>query len=131
MLAFVALLIAVLAFVLRNLGLLPSNGFTNYGLQYGSTFEVILLSIAIIDRFKDFKDAAFSRLNEINEMRLQATIELEKRVEERTAEVNEQKHKIELQNEEILSSIEYAKRIQEAILPAVGSAKLIGITIRK
>lgn len=124
-LAFIALVLAVLGFVLKNFGLLPSNNFTNYGLQYGSALEVILLSIAIIDRFKDFKDTAFSRLNELNDMRQKANEVLEQKVEERTAEVNLQKHKIELQNEElekkkdeILSSIEYAKRIQQAILPS-------------
>jgi serine phosphatase RsbU (regulator of sigma subunit) len=124
-LAFIALVFAVLGFVLKNFGLLPSNNFTNYGLQYGSALEVILLSIAIIDRFKDFKDTAFSRLNELNDMRQKANEVLEQKVEERTAEVNLQKHKIELQNEElekkkdeILSSIEYAKRIQQAILPS-------------
>lgn len=124
-LAFIFLVVAVLSFVLKNFGVLPSNNFTNYGLQYGSALEVILLSIAIIDRFRDFKDTAFSRLNEINEMRQKANEVLEIKVEERTAEVNLQKHKIELQNEElekkkdeILSSIEYAKRIQQAILPS-------------
>ncbi len=42
---------------------------------------------------------------------------LEKRVIERTKKVVEQKRLIELKNEEITSSIEYAKRIQKAILP--------------
>ncbi|MGV6862107.1 MAG: SpoIIE family protein phosphatase [Putridiphycobacter sp.] len=43
---------------------------------------------------------------------------LEKIVEERTAEVEHQKHEIELKNKDIVDSIKYAKRIQNTILPA-------------
>ncbi|MFI5148753.1 MAG: two-component regulator propeller domain-containing protein [Bacteroidia bacterium] len=43
---------------------------------------------------------------------------LEDRVTERTAEVTLQKEMLETQNKEIHDSIHYAKRIQEAILPA-------------
>ncbi len=42
---------------------------------------------------------------------------LEKIVEERTQEVVRQKHEIELKNENITNSINYAKRIQQAMLP--------------
>lgn len=42
---------------------------------------------------------------------------LEHRVEERTKELSEQKELVEEKNKEILDSIHYAKRIQEAILP--------------
>jgi serine phosphatase RsbU (regulator of sigma subunit) len=44
--------------------------------------------------------------------------ELERQVEERTAEVVHQKKIIEEKNKDITDSINYAKRIQEAILPA-------------
>lgn len=43
---------------------------------------------------------------------------LEKIVEERTQEVVEQKEKIEAQNTEIVSSITYASKIQQAVLPS-------------
>lgn len=42
---------------------------------------------------------------------------LEKIVEERTLEVVQQKERIEKQNEEIVSSITYASKIQQAVLP--------------
>ncbi|HIA10875.1 MAG TPA: HAMP domain-containing protein [Flavobacteriales bacterium] len=44
--------------------------------------------------------------------------QLERKVEERTQEVVRQKEEIELKNSEITSSIRYARRIQESILPA-------------
>jgi len=46
---------------------------------------------------------------------------LEKIVEERTQEVTRQKHEIELKNENITNSINYAKRIQQAMLPPASS----------
>ena len=46
---------------------------------------------------------------------------LEKIVDERTKEVTQQKHEIELKNENITNSINYAKRIQQAMLPPVSS----------
>lgn len=124
-LAFLFLVIAVGAFVLKNFGILESNAFSNYGLQYGSAIEVVLLSIAIIDRFKSFRDQSIKRLNELNAYRQKVNEELEEKVEQRTAEVLEQKQQItrqkqelEVRNQEVMSSIQYAKRIQEAILPA-------------
>jgi serine phosphatase RsbU (regulator of sigma subunit) len=47
-----------------------------------------------------------------------ASIEtLENKVEERTIQLKQEKEKVEYQKQEILDSIEYAKRIQTAILP--------------
>jgi len=44
-------------------------------------------------------------------------MQLEKTVAERTAEVVEEKKKVEKQNEEIVASITYAKKLQTAVLP--------------
>jgi serine phosphatase RsbU (regulator of sigma subunit) len=46
---------------------------------------------------------------------------LEQIVEERTQEVVRQKHEIEIKNENITNSINYAKRIQQAMLPPPSS----------
>ncbi len=123
--AFLLLVVAVGAFVLKNFGVIESNNFSNYGLQYGSALEVILLSVAIIDRFKQFREQSIKRLNELNEFRKKVNEELEQKVKDRTAEVVEQKKQIEEQNveleyknQEVMSSITYARRIQEAILPS-------------
>lgn len=133
-LAFLFLVVAVGAFVLKNFGILESNDFSNYGLQYGSAMEVVLLSIAIIDRFKSFRDQSIKRLNELNAYRKMVNEELEEKVQQRTAQVREQntqillqKREIEERNREVMSSITYAKRIQDAILPAVHMrTKLVG-----
>ena len=70
--AFVVLVLSVFAFVLNNFGALPSNVFTTYGLQFGSAVEVILLSLAIVQRFKQFRDDSIEKLKEINDLKQKA-----------------------------------------------------------
>ena len=115
--AFIFLIISVLLFVLKNAGVLPSNPFTNYGLQIGSALEVLLLTLAVIDKFNEFKIEALANLLEVNELKTKANLELEQKVEERTKQISAQKITLEYQNEEIKSSIRYAKRIQDSLLP--------------
>ncbi|MBI3520241.1 MAG: SpoIIE family protein phosphatase [Bacteroidetes bacterium] len=116
--AFIVLIISVLLFVLKNAGVLPSNAITNYGLQIGSALEVLLLTLAVIDKFNEFRIDSINRLQEVNELKTRANVELEIKVEERTKQVNEQNALLEGQNNEIKSSIRYAKRIQDSLLPA-------------
>ncbi len=56
----------------------------------------------------------------LREQRLRETqLELERQVEERTEELREQRDETEKKNQQITSSIQYARRIQQAILPSV------------
>lgn len=117
LIAFFLLVVSVFAFVLKNFGILPSNFYTDFGFQFGSAAEVILFSLAIVIRFKNFREDAIGRLKELNTLKEEANVQLEQKVIERTLEINEQRKEIESKNKEIISSISYAKRIQEAILP--------------
>lgn len=117
LIAFFLLVVSVFAFVLKNFGILPSNFYTDFGFQFGSAAEVILFSLAIVIRFKNFREDAIGRLKELNTLKEEANVQLEKKVIERTLEIDEQRKEIESKNKEIISSISYAKRIQEAILP--------------
>ena len=116
--AFVFLIISVFLFVLKNAGVLPSNSFTNYGLQFGSALEVLLLTLAVIDKFSQFKTDALSRLEEVNDLKTRINARLEQKVKERTEQINSQNNMLISQKEEIISSIRYAKRIQDALLPS-------------
>lgn len=118
LLAFVVLVISVFFFILNNFGVLRIDFYAAYGLQIGSAAEVILLSFAIVDKFKRFREEAFERLTMINNMKAKANEVLEKKVVERTEEITAQKRVVEVQKEEILSSIRYAQRIQNSLLPA-------------
>jgi len=111
LLAWLGLLTGGFVYALKAFGLLPNNFFTEYGLQIGSASEVILLSLALADRINILK-------REKAEAQEKALVHLESIVQERTSEVVQQKEIIEIKNKDILSSIQYAKRIQEAILPS-------------
>ena len=110
LIAFLILVLVVFGFVLTNLGVIQNDFFASYGLLIGSALEVILLSFAIVDRFKSFKDQALENLEALNKIEREQNIILERKVEERTLELY-------TQQQEILSSIRYAERIQRNILP--------------
>lgn len=116
-LAFSLLIISVFGFILKNFGLLPSLFITDFGMLIGSAVESILLSVGIVIRFKKARELALNNLKEINRITRDANEKLEEKVALRTQEVEAQKAELEFKNTEIVSSIAYAKRIQEAILP--------------
>ncbi|MBL7942752.1 MAG: hypothetical protein JNM00_08305, partial [Flavobacteriales bacterium] len=117
LLAFVALVITVFGFIATNAGLIRNDFYADYGLLIGSGAEVILLSFAIVDKFKRFRDQAVTNLKRVNQMTRQQNEILEHKVALRTQKINEQKNEIEAQKEEILASIRYAQRIQKNLLP--------------
>ena len=82
LLAWSALLLGITLYVLKTFGVIPSTIVTEYCLQIGATFEVILLSFALAHRMRILK--------EDNERMLAETAEtLERRVQERTQELDE------------------------------------------
>ncbi len=109
--AFMFLIVSVILFVLKNAGFVPSNIVTNFGLQIGSALEVLLLTLAVIDRFNEFKTEALTKSEELSSMQSKLNTELESKVEERTEQFNKQ-------TQEIKSSIRYARRIQDSLLPS-------------
>lgn len=108
--AFIVLVLTVFGFILTNLGVVQNDFFATNGLLYGSAIEVILLSFAIVDKFRNYKDEALQNLTALNKLQQEQNIILEQKVEERTKELLEQQ-------QEILASIRYAERIQRNILP--------------
>lgn len=118
LIAFSVLSISVFGFILKNFGLLPSVFLTDFGLQIGSALEAILLSIGIVLKYKSTRDTAIQRLETINELVEKTNLELEQKVSERTQEVENQRDLLEVKNVEIVSSINYARRIQESLLPS-------------
>lgn len=116
--AFAILIVSVFIFLMRNFGVISESIITEYSLVFGSASEVILLSFAIINKFKSIRDENLKSLQEINEIKTQANILLEKQVAERTSELQQANNSLQLINEEILASIRYAKDIQRAVLPS-------------
>jgi two-component system, sensor histidine kinase LadS len=116
LLSFSLLFVWILVFVLRNFGVLPGNVFTEYSLQFGTGIEVILLTFAVIQEFKALKEKAFESLENLKTMKEQQSLSLERQIESRTKELLQNKLDIEYKNEKVLSSIKYARGIQDILI---------------
>ncbi len=82
LLAWSALLLGIVAYTLKTFGVLPSNTATEYGMQLGSAVELILLSFALAHRMRILKE-------DNERIQLEANESLERRVQERTQELDE------------------------------------------
>ncbi|MDK8463352.1 7TM diverse intracellular signaling domain-containing protein [Marinobacter sp. SS13-12] len=80
MIAWSALLAGMILYTLKTFGLAPANFITDYGIQIGSAFEVILLSLALADRMRLL-------MLENQQIQEEMTHRLEQRVSERTSEL--------------------------------------------
>lgn len=95
LLAWSVFLIGVILFVLKNVGILPANSYTNHLLTIGVAIEGILLSIALATRINDYKKdkeisqmQAYQLLEEKKQIIFNQNIILEEKVKERTLELN-------------------------------------------
>ena len=133
LIAFTLLILGSLTALMKNFGFLPRVFITEYGIQIGSGVEIIFLSFALSERVKVLKDEKqeaqnqlFLQLQENNRMQINLNIELEQKVIERTIEIQEQNKVISEKNKDITDSINYAKRIQEAMLSKAEAKSLNG-----
>jgi len=137
--AWVFYLTGGLMIILRNDGFLPITFWTTHGVEIGSALEVILISMALADRYRIINKEKEGAIEKALELEQKTTQQLEEQVKERTLKLNEsneelaqineelsinietieqQKTQIESKNKDITDSINYAKRIQDAILPS-------------
>lgn len=92
--AWVIFIIGLTLYALRNFGILPFNAFTNFALPVGSVVEILLLSFALADRINVLKQEkelsqqqAFVAMKENERLVTEQNIQLEKKVHERTADL--------------------------------------------
>ena len=128
--AFTILITGAVIFILGNFNILGNSEIAMSALKISSALEVAILSISMSNKYrklqKDKEEAqavAMKSLEEQNALIEGMNMKLEAQVKERTAEIEHQKEELAEINEEILSSIVYAKRIQEAILPSSAHVK--------
>lgn len=117
-------LIGVTVFALKDFGILPFNAFTNFALPVGSVLEILLLSFALADRINVLKQEkelsqqqAFQAMKENERLVKEQNIELEKKVHERTAD-------LENRNTELYSAMNDLRMTQQQL---VESEKLASI----
>ncbi len=82
MLAWSCLLVGIVLYVLKTFGVIKSTPFTDNAMQIGSAFEGILLSFALAHRMRLLKD-------ENERVLAQGTATLERRVQERTTQLDQ------------------------------------------
>jgi two-component system NtrC family sensor kinase len=128
LLAWTMFFTGVILFVLRNLGLLPYNSYTNYTMPIGTAIEVILLSLALADRINIFKaekersqEESLKLLQENEKIIREQNIVLELKVNERTIELSES-------NQELNSTLENLKQAQTQLVEAEKMASLGQLT---
>lgn len=115
--AFVVLIISVFVFVLRNFGIVNDSFISKNSLLIGSSVEIILLSFAIVQKFKAFKNEAIDRLKEINQLKNDQNDALEREIQAKTKEIQLRNKELEEKSNELLDSINYAERIQKGMVP--------------
>ncbi len=86
----------IFLWVLKDLGVLPYNSFTNNSMQIGAAVETVLLSFALGARINSYKKEkevsqkqAFQALKEKEQLVREQNIILEQKVEDRTKELNQ------------------------------------------
>ncbi|MDM8517691.1 7TM diverse intracellular signaling domain-containing protein [Desulfobacterales bacterium HSG16] len=131
LIAFFCFVTGVFLLGLRYIGILPSNFYTENGLQIGFAVEVLLLSLALADRInilrsekEEARRESIASLHSAHELKIKYSRGLERKVRDRTIELeknrNELQHafmKLEDSNQSTMDSIRYAKQIQQALLP--------------
>jgi diguanylate cyclase (GGDEF)-like protein len=95
LLAWLLLLVGTALLSVRNLGWIPSNFFTVYGLQIGSAIEMILLSFGLAARFNELKRQKEEAQRQLVLSLQRQERELERRVVQRTSELEVAKAELE------------------------------------
>ncbi len=120
-----------LLLALQTFALVPNNFLTDNAAEIGAALEVILLSLALSDKYALLRKEKEKAQEQLMEAKDDALMLLESKVQERTAELSQRNEEIEAQNEQlrdlnyafqkqnehISSSLNYAKRIQHVMLP--------------
>lgn len=120
--------LGIIVFSLRNMGVLPANGFTNYVLYIGTALEMIFLSIALADKINLLrKEKEESQVNALiisqeNERLVkEQNVRLEEEVAKRTQE-------LENANEQVNHTLNNLKDAQTQLVDAEKMASLGQLT---
>ena len=128
LIAWSVFLLSVIVFALKDLEVLPYNPFLRRSMLFGSSFEIVLLSVALADRINQLrrekeqsqaKALEMSRQNE--EIIKEQNVELERRVDSRTMELQES-------NEELQVTLDNLKETQSQLVDSEKMASLGQLT---
>lgn len=121
-------LLGVIVFVMKEVGVLPYNNFTNYTMMIGAGLETILLSIGLADMINVYKkEKEIAKENELTVLRendliiKESNIQLEGKVKERTKA-------LEKVNEELNQTLFDLQNAQEKLIESEKMASLGHLT---
>ncbi len=121
-------LLSVIIFVLKDVGILPFTDFTKSAVIYGSSFEIVLLSLALANRInilreeKELSQAQALAASRENERIIrEQNVLLEQKVNERTLELQEA-------NEELTVTLSNLRDTQTQLVDAEKMASLGQLT---
>ncbi len=124
LLAWVMLLAGVLITSLRNFGLLTPNFFTVNSMKFGAIMEVILLSMALSDKYNLFKKEKEAAQSKMLRMQQEANKVLEEKVLERTLQLAEANQELSATLEVVDQERQKSDRLLLNILPEETAAEL-------
>ncbi len=120
------LITGAVIFILGNFSVIDAPEITQNALKVGTLLEILFLSVSMANKYRELqreKEEAqalvLQQLEEKNELMSSLNVKLEHQVKERTAEIERQKEQLREKNDDIMSSIKYAERIQKAVLPSI------------
>jgi len=118
-----SLLTGAVIFILGNFSVIDAPLLTQNSLKTGTLIEIICLSILMAGKYKSLQEEKeqvqlqlVQELEEKNKLAAEVNIRLEKEVAERTKEIETQRIMLKEKNEDFVSSVKYAERIQSALL---------------
>lgn len=115
-LAFSFYIIGIIGLVMRNLGFLPINLFTLNTGEIGAILEVLFLSLALGDRYNLYRQEKEMAQKEMLAMQQAANVTLEKKVVERTLQLQDANATLNAQNNELITLNEEISQQNEEIV---------------
>jgi signal transduction histidine kinase len=96
-------------------------------MEIGSMFQWIFLSLALIDNYKLSIVQKDKAQEEVNTMRQKVHESLERKVKERTIEIEDKNEELRQQKEELETTLDYLRRTQEQLIESEKMAALGGL----
>jgi len=131
-LAVFTIAVGAIIFILTNFRVINHDFLFKYALKTAVFIEVLLLAMSMSNKLRGLQkekeiaqEKSLASLKEKNNLIDLQNEMLSSKVKERTEELEEQKEQLSEKNREVIDSINYAKRLQDALMPTIEKVKEI------